>query len=103
MKYDILPYHIILISGCSVLVPFKTKTAEDFIRSLFNDAYATYFLGFCIKAYMYNSNKYPQQMLLKEVDKSNLKTTKLLDYALIGVCEVITCRLKMIGTKKKKI
>ena len=42
-------------------------------------------------------------MLLKEVDKSNLKTTKLLDYALIGVCEVITCRLKMIGTKKKKI
>ena len=44
-----------------------------------------------------NSNKYPQHMFYKEVDKSgcNLKTTKLLDCALLGACAVI--RLNTAG------
>ena len=42
--------------------------------------------------------------LFKEVDKKYssciLKTTELLDYVLIGVCVVITCRLYMVDKSK---
>ena len=84
---------------------YKERAAGEFIRQLFNDAYALFFSDFLyISICCWYSFELPRLVMAmqmnaknicfcKEADKKytscNLKTTKLIDCVLIGVCAVI--------------